>query len=1114
MQSANGRLFLSPSDLNDYVECPHLTTLALEVAHGVRGRPHLPSDHGDLLRRKGEAHEAAYLAKLQAKGCQVVNVRGADPWDFDSAAQKTIDAMRAGAEIIYQATFVVGDWRGRADFLERVEQPTALGSWGYEALDAKLARAEKPTYVLQLCFYTEAIAAIQKVAPGAMYVLLGIGERRTLRPDDFAAYYRRVRAGFLAALARAAPTEPYRVEHCALCEFRQVCEERWAREDHLVLVAGIRREQVTRLRSASIVTLAQLAQAPSRTSVMQVAAHTFEMLHDQAGLQLHRRTTGDLRWHPLAVEAARGFERLPRPSPGDVVFDIEGDPFWEPARGLHFLFGLLTSDGGGWRYATIWAHDRDGERRAFEALIDLFHEQLARHPDMHVYHYGAYEPTALKQLMGVYATREDAVDALLRREVFVDLHGVVRQGLRAGVPGYSLKDVEALPAFQRQAQVKSGTRAVLAYEQWMDTRAGALLAEIAAYNEEDCRATLALRDWLVEHRPTDASWALLPDARPVDDARQKLDVQREALRQALLAGADAGSPHWLVAELLEYHRREARPAWWWFFARCGMSLDELVDDAEAIGRLEPVGAAVRAKKSLEQRFRFPAQQHKLAAGDAAVDPATGKGAGTIEELDEAAGELVLRRGPGVASVSLPAALIPTGPYDTRQQRAALARLGAAVLAGQDRYRGLLDVVGRARPRLTGGFSGPIQTMDLAEQRERAAALDDSYLFIQGPPGTGKTWTGARIVVDLIRRGRRVGVAATSHKAIHNLLDEIERAAAAEGVEFRGLKKASDGAETEYQSDSIASIEDIRKLVAAVPGVQLLAGTAWLFAHQDLDGAVDTLVIDEAGQVALADALAMGTAARNVILLGDPSQLAQVSQGTHPQGTGASVLEHLLGEHPTVPPDMGIFLDRTRRMHPDVCCFVSEIVYESRLEGLPHVAGQGTAFGTGLRYLPVEHAGNVASAPEEAERVAREIAAMQGAWWTNARGETRPLGQRDFMVVAPYNAQVRCLRRALQAAGLADVPVGTVDKFQGREAAVVFYSMATSSAEDVPRSLEFLFSRNRLNVAVSRAMCLAYVVASPRLLESRARTIDQMRLINALCRFVELADAQAGRSSRP
>jgi uncharacterized protein len=326
-----------------------------------------------------------------------------------------------------------------------------------------------------------------------------------------------------------------------------------------------------------------------------------------------------------------------------------------------------------------------------------------------------------------------------------------------------------------------------------------------------------------------------------------------------------------------------------------------------------------------------------------------------------------------------------------------------------------------------------------------------------------------------------------------------------------LKKSGDNSESRYETASIASANDVDDFTVASPDTLLFAGTAWLFAHEDLDGAVDTLVIDEAGQVSLADALAMGTAARNVVLLGDPLQLAQVSQGTHPEGTGASVLEHLLGDDVTVRPEMGLFLEQTRRMHPDVCRFISEIVYDSRLKGLPELARQATAFGTGLRFNAVEHAGNAAASPQEAAVVAAEIAAMVGASWTDREGKTSALTSSNFMVVAPYNAQVRKLRDALAKAGLPDVPVGSVDKFQGREAPVVFYSMATSSIDDVPRSLEFLFSRNRLNVAVSRAMCLAIIVASPRLLESHARTIEQMRLINALCRFVEIADEQGSKA---
>ena len=1108
MQSTNGQIFLSPTDLNDYVDCQHVTTLALEVARGQRPAPHVANDEAELLRQKGETHERDFLERLRAEGRAVVEIVLGERWDFDAAAARTADAMRAAADVIYQATFVDGSWRGRADFLLKTSSTTKLGPWGYEPLDAKLARAEKPTYVLQLCFYSDGIAAIQGHAPEHMRVLLGVGAQRALRYHDFAAYYRRVRTGFEKAVAAPTKTEPYPVEHCALCSFRGVCAARWEVEDSLVQVANVRRVQVACLRDAGLSTFTALARTPPGTVVTQMAAHTFETLRDQAALQLETRTTGRVAWHSLQSDSGCGFELLPNPSTGDVVFDIEGDPFWEPPRGLHFLFGVFLRDGADWQYRPIWAHDRTAERRMFETFVDLIHGRLAIDPGMHVYHYGTYETTALKQLMGEYATREDAVDDLLRRKIFVNLHTVVRQGLRAGVPSYSLKEIEALTPFTRRAHVKRGIEAVLAYERWMRSANDELLVPIASYNEEDCRATLALRDWLTTHHPNGAAWAEAVAAEASDDVGEG---EREALRQQLIAGAEPGSPRWLAGELLQYHRREARPAWWWFFERRDqMTSGELVDDAEAIGGITPVGDPVADKRSFVQTFAFPAQQHKLGPGDQVTDPATKKSAGTIVRIDDVTGTLELRRGPKLQGLALPRALIPSGPLRTREQRAALERLGSSMLAGDGRYPALYDILARTPPRIRGRTPGEsIQTIDIAEQRALTLNLDASYLFIQGPPGTGKTWTGARLVTELMRRGRRVGVAANSHKAIHNLLDEVEKAARAEGLTFRGLKKATDGnAESFYNTDSITAATDVATFAHAGADTLLFAGTAWLFANEALgDSAVDTLLIDEAGQVSLADALAMGTAARNIVLLGDPLQLAQVSQGMHPPGTEPSVLEHLLGDSATIPPHMGLFLERTRRMHPDVCHFISEIVYDNRLGGVPELAQMATTFGTGLRFKPVEHAGNASASTEEAEAIALEIGRMVGTSWTDREGNVGSLRQQDLMVVAPYNAQVRRLRDALRGAGLADVQVGTVDKFQGRQAPVVFYSMATSSVEDVPRSLEFLFSRNRLNVAISRAMCLAFVVATPRLLESRARTIDQMRLINALCRFVELAEEQ-------
>jgi superfamily I DNA and/or RNA helicase len=283
---------------------------------------------------------------------------------------------------------------------------------------------------------------------------------------------------------------------------------------------------------------------------------------------------------------------------------------------------------------------------------------------------------------------------------------------------------------------------------------------------------------------------------------------------------------------------------------------------------------------------------------------------------------------------------------------------------------------------------------------------------------------------------------------------------------------------------------------------VLAGTSWLWTNAKMRDSVDVLFVDEAGQLSLANALAVSVAAQSMVLLGDPQQLDQPIQGSHPDGAEKSALEHLLGDAQTIPEDRGLFLERSFRMHPDVCRFVSDAFYGSRLEPAPGCERQGTSFGTGLRFLPVEHVANRRSSPEEAEAICAEVVRLLGGEWTDAGGVTRPLRVGDILVVAPYNEQVGCLGELLPEG----VRVGTVDKFQGQEAPVVFFSMATSSGDDVPRNLEFLFSRNRLNVAVSRARCLAYVAASPRLLEVACRTIEQMRMANALCLFAERAAA--------
>jgi uncharacterized protein len=1114
------------------------------------------------LAAKGDEHEAAYLKELKTQhGDALVEITtdGA-PGGLQRAAARTARAAVAGAPVIFQASFLSGQWRGHADFLRRVERPSVLGPWGYEAIDTKLARGVKPYAVLQLCFYSELLSELQGTEPHQMHVVLGTGEQKSLRYADFSAYYRRLKAAFASAVADGlADAYPEVVAHCGLCRWSDLCDKRWEEDDHLSLVARLGRPQRVRLTEAGITTVAALARASPEQKPPRIGRGTFDRLRQQARLQLAQRESGKPTYELLEPYldpdvAPRGFARLPRPSEGDLFFDIEGDPFFGE-RGLEYLWGVGYRDGGVERYTAFWGRDLAEEKHAFEQFIDFVLERLKRFPEMHVYHYASYELEALTRLMGVHGTREDEVDQLLRGNVLVDLYRVVEQSLRISQPSYSLKKVEVFYVLGREAAVTDGEDSILKFEEWLATGDASLLEWIERYNEEDCVSTLRLLDWLVERRAecenqysTQIPWLPLGGWTPPSDQDEK-DEQVERLQDGLLSGvADdrasrtgEGQARWLLAQVLDYHRRERKPFWWEYFARLERSDEELMDaDTEALGGLQATDVPDRADvQSLIHTLSFPPQEHKVEPGvfadpfSATIDPDTGLPAPfsitkfKVDRIIDDKGLIEIRRKADWHDRPLPRALIPCTTYSTKEHEAALRELAEVVLArgidGAGPYRAGRDILLRALPRTSAVASGePLQqgASDLERTKAIVRGLDESYLFIQGPPGAGKTYTGARLILDLLAAGHRVGVASNSHKAINNLLGETEKLAA--GDTFRGLKKS--GSPDQCFDSKLASplIVNSGKQADFVGdhGFDLLAGTAWLWCREDMRQSVDYLVIDEAGQISLADALAMSTASSSIVLLGDPLQLAQVSQGAHPEGSHVSVLEHVLGDDGTIPPHRGVFLDQTRRMHPDVCEFISEAIYEGRLSAIAEcgrqgIEAEGALTGTGVRAIFIDHKGHVRQSLEEASRVAEEIERMLGAAYTKADGEIVELAQDDFMIVTPYNSQVRCLRAELDSRELNDVPVGTVDKFQGQEAAVVFFSMATSSGNEIPRNVEFLYSRNRLNVAVSRARCLAVLVASPQLLTIRCRTVGQMRLVNALCLFVEMAQRpRAAAPNRP
>jgi uncharacterized protein len=1100
VQLRDGQLTLSPSDLSGHLACAHLTTLSLAVARGERARPFIDDPHRDLIFRKGNEHEAAYLTRLEAEGRTMVRIPTYDDegFDADEARRLTEEAVREGtADVVYQAFLTDGTWRGFADFLER----TADG--GYEPVDTKLSRSAKPGHVLQLCFYAEQLERITARMPEHMHVELGTGMRETLRTADFMAYYRQVRGRFLQAVdGRAGPvdTYPWPCHHCGICDFRRICRTQLEEDDNLVLVAGLGRGPAQRLVGAGIPTLAALGGTAPDAVAERMRPEAFERLRHQAELQLYRRTTREHRVDDLPLEAERGYQRLPAPDVGDVWLDLEGHPFYEPARGLEYLFGwCYRDDDGSVRYRALWAKDRESERGIFEEFVDWVVERRRRYPGLHVYHYAQYERTALRRLMGEHGTREHEIDTFLREEVLVDLYRVVREAFRASVNSYSIKVVEELYAFERTAEVSGGDESTVLFEQWLESGDDAILRDVEAYNEEDCRSTVALHEWLLERRPPGLSWLLPPDQRVRSEEAEERDAERAALQEALLAaarlGADGGgeaeaSPLWLTAQLLDYHQREAKPQWWEWFFHLELSDDELVEDGDTIGGLRLAGEPQLDKGSLVYPFSFPPQEHKI--DHEAVDPRTQKSYAVT--VDDERGVVRLWRSKGRADEPLPTGLIPPAPIGDYEQRDAVARFARAYLArsaGPDvsgPYEALRHVLERRLPRAR---------LD-ATPVAAALSLDRSYLFVQGPPGSGKTWQGAKIAVALMRAGQRVGVTSLSHKAINKLLAEVEREAREQGFRFRGVKKHTH-ADDAFSGDFVEPHAVWKDCLD--PGYQLVAGTSWLLAREEFDSTLDALIVDEAGQVSLADAIASGTCARNIVLLGDPNQLPQVSQGAQPEEARVSVLQHLLGADETVPPERGIFLDQTRRLRPELCAFTSEAYYEGRLVPWPETARRTIAAEDGLDLLLVEHAGRSQQSREEAAAVAAEIRRLLGTLYTDERGLARPLTAADVLVVAPYNAQVRALRQAVPAG----VRVGTVDKFQGQEAPVVIVSFASSSGEEAPRGIRFAFDRHRVNVATSRGQCRVVLVLAPRLLEADCKTVDDMRLVNAVCRFVELAE---------
>ena len=1191
-------LVFSASDLVTAASCEYQLLRKLDEKLGRSPKAAFEDD--EMLRHDavlGDLHEHKVLDGFVAEfghwdpaaGRGVYDVVPAETMDRPTLLAKhreSIDALRSGADVVFQAAFFDGQFHGRSDFLVR----QADGS--YAVFDTKLARHAKVTALLQLGAYGDQLLKAGITPDPAVTLVLGAtvplpgGGFDYVRSHhnllEILPVFRERRDRFLAltsshlAQPGAVQWDVAGITACGRCDY---CQEQVVATDDLLLVARMSSAQRKKLRADGIRTVRELAEATLANPNASLVR-----LQDQARMQSGVGSADGEVWflkdgeeHSIrfGVIPENTLAELPPPSEGDIFFDFEGDPLWQEGAtgvwGLEYLFGVIeapTAPGVAGVFRPFWAHSREAEKQAFLDFLDYVEKRRQDYPDMHVYHYAAYEKTALRKLSVMHVAGEDTVDQWLRDGLLVDLYQTVRNSIRISENSYSIKKLEPLymGTNLRSGDVKDAGASVVAYAHYCDARddgraeeAAAILAGISDYNEYDCLSTLELRNWLlglahergikpgggsepgggVSPTLTTAASAGADSVSGAGADSADLDPLEVALAE--LAGPGVGLSEddrkavSMLAAAVSYHRRERKAFWWAHFDRCENGPDThhqqdrnvfLVEDAEVLGdwwkdgaklperRVKLIGTVSPGSDLREGSTWFRMYEPPLPAGlEGTGINGTGRngwfGTEVLELGHEDGKDTVIIRDKLRKAIEpytqVPVALTEDQPIQTKSLEDALAALASGVSAALRAgsafpHHPALDLVRRVPPRLASGArlpvpgEGPDRFIDAITAA--VEALDHSYVAVQGPPGTGKTHVGSHVIARLVARGWKVGVVGQSHAVVENLL---KTAVTKAGVDPSLVAKDVKHADALPWGQRTA--KDVARLLGT-PGGALIGGTAWTMTGANVPaGSLDLLVIDEAGQFSLANTLAVAQASSRLLLLGDPQQLPQVSQGAHPEPVDESALGWVSAGHATLPPELGYFLADSWRMTSELCRAVSELSYEGKLRSAPAAdLRRLEGVPAGVEAVMVEHSGNITSSAEEAAEVVRQVNRHLGLNWHAEQG-TRPLDAADILVVAAYNAQVNVIRDALDGAGLPGVRVGTVDKFQGQEAAVVIVSMACSAVAEAPRGMEFLLSRNRINVAVSRGQWRAVVVRAPELtnyLPTHPEGLEQLGGFIGLC----------------
>ena len=1130
MKVKNNKFFISPSDLNNFIACKY-TALNEIKFHNKEIKKSDDKVNDELWKKMGIDHEKKHYKLLKDKYKKNITIKS--DLNENDRFNETVSAIQKGHDLIYHAYLVDENFRGEADFLIKCDTPSDLGDFSYEVYDTKITRNLKPRHVTQITAYSDMLGKIQKLLPEKMYLIDGSDEKHTFKTIEYIDLFNHGKKEFLKFLPKITKEKiyPEKCSYCNFCQWKEECDRIWENDNYINLVAGSNKSQIEKLKKNKVITVQQLANTKLSAIDLKINAESFKKIKSQAQLQEEKRKTGEDKIIVLDPDAGKGFYKLPKPDDGDVFFDIEGFPRMD--RPFEYLHGLYYKDKGQLKFKDLWAkdYDRESEKNIFIELINFFEKRFNEYPKAHIYYYAPYEKRAVRELATVYSSEfpkgNIVNDDLLRKEKYVDLFSVAKQSIRTSERDMSLKSIEKFYNFERKADIVKADDSVVKYDNWIATKNAKNKQDIISYNEEDCISTYLLRDFLIKKKPENIDWFLKPEEVKKEDqvpnkyrrkvpnklTREEVEVD---LNNRLEKKKNKTNKNFVehLKNFIGFHWKSNKPEYWEVFDRAEKTHLELEDDTECIANCVLLDNKPKVTDDgFIYSYRFNDQNYKLKQGKSAYDAHQMKGLGTINLIEENFPDkniVKIFASKKRKNIEMPSLLTlgNSPPPQVHQHDQALNKFLEDYIKNDGKnYKAIMDMLERKNPDIKNVKKGSDlidEEKDLISQSaEVVKNLNNSYLTIQGPPGTGKTYSSAKIIIELIKAGKKVGVTSNSHEAIKTLLIAIEQQAKSQDFEFSGMRKAKSS--DKYDWNFIKDVTTGKPL--DMEDYSLYAGTSWFFVDSRMNKTLDYLFIDEAGQVALGTTIANATSSKNLILIGDQMQLSQPMRAKHEGYARMSSLDFILENEDTISASRGIFLNTTRRLNNKICNFISSSFYDSRLTTDPITKTRSVNLkldpikNEGLFYVPIEHSGCSQRSDEEADLVEKIFNKIINKEFKVGETTGR-ISAKDIMVVAPYNAQANNIRERLKKKFKDKVRVGTIDLFQGQEAKVVIVSMTTSDVESLPRHKDFFFSRNRLNVAISRAECVAIIIFNENLLLASASSIKEMKLMNSFCKLLE------------